>query len=539
MTLSQGLAPFTPSFIVNQGDAHKKIKQIIQEFFAKQLGLEYEVLVSYIGDGKTHTLHSVYSHYDNIENVFVGKVYLRDKYSDIIQDILRTIKRSKLREFICDIVNKNIDKSAKRACNIVSSILIEKMGIDLQLAKLMYYVAYGSVEESIEALNFLSAQSNVLESLKRKVGKIVDYEEIYFKLLEVICDYFYKNNYFLIVLFDELEHVFDRTERMKRTFFRNLKQLIDYSEKYKNLLILFANTEAFKGEFNKMINDNLKIIDPALQDRLNGVLIPLKSLSSEQEAMQLIDKLKLRYNRIYPNVNIDSKKVYYILINKKLTASEPSYRTSCQKIIEIFNDIKESNIQKYSNIDNTINNNGNSTNNEIDNKKDQVKENLLISWKKDNSLTKKKKFITCFEEIFKNTNIKTSDVKKKKGYILAKGYNKDTGRGYRNDRLYFFVYSDSKDDGSLIRKKLKEAEKLQIDLKLTTKEIYFIYYKDICPSNIEEQLNKINPGVLIPISVEKAELLELLMLLNEDNTVISQDDKKELAYSYAKKFGIL
>lgn len=552
----RGTAPINPSFIVEQQQAHGKIKKIMVDFFTKQLGMEYNVLISEIGDGKTHILHYIHSQFSNIDNVFVNKIYLRDKESDIIQDIIKSVKRSSLRKIIESIVKNHLQNGNDKS--IVVCNMVDELNIDYKLALLMWFVAYGDIEQSVEALNFLSAQITILSVLKSndQLRNLKDPEGIYIDFLKLLCDYMYHNNYFIIALFDELEHVFDRPNKVKRKFFTNLKHLIDYSDTYRNIFILFANTDAVKGELFKKINDinnSLKIIDPALQDRLKSVLIHLESVRSKEEMNELVEKLKVRYCKLNKGFSMKSEEAVNLLINEKLKgAIEPSYRTTCQKIIEIFDENANKNVYTFNDEDEMVIDNINqiievkeeSIDNRLDeihnitNIMDKLKNEALSLWISDSAPAQKTKLITAFYNMFKYSNIKVNKPKLKQGYILAKGYNPNKGKQYRSERLYFFAYSTQKSDATLISNKIKEAENLKKELNLGQKELYFIYYKEICPSNIENKLNSLNPGMFIPISVEKAEIIELL-LLNLSDEQFSLENKKELAQNYAKKFLIL
>ncbi len=498
-----GTAPENPSFVANQEEAKSKIIQKFKDFFEFSMGLELPILISNIGDGKTHFIRMISDAFSNINNVRVRRVYVRDEQVDIKLKILEAVERSEINNCVNNILGK---------CNFYDSdedyykaILQEKYNINSNLAITLVKSQSKDIKIHTQAIQLLKGNfdkefiSNYLYDFENSS------EEFYFDFLKLLCDYFQYENLYIIIVFDEIEHVMDwKDQEKQRRFFRNIKELTDKLTLYKNIFLILAATQIYGG---KDFVQHINLIEPATYDRMKSLFINLRDISSDEEVINLIKYLKKRYEKYY-EVNLDENLVFTKLKQRfKAERVENTYRNYAQEITKIFDEFKEA---KYCEEESSEKEEVYILENDIKKELEDIKISALKRWKSAASPMANKSFIVealgAFSYLNGNSLV---DINRRTGYLIIEDKDK-------RKKLLYVTYTTKKNLKKIFDNKLEEA--LTVKKKNSISSMIYLYPEKLIEldQNIIKAYRKKNIQI---ISYNDELIVNLLVLLDENISV--------------------
>lgn len=515
----RGVAPDKPSFTVNQEKVQREvIKQLENTFSGIAMG--FLLIFGNTGDGKTHILNSIKTALAEAEQVFVAEEYLRDEKTDIFKTIIQKIDYLFLRKCIKNLLSQNIDEELKSESAQVS-LLSYQLDLSYEVASVLRQIAYGSMEDMLEAVDFLTGKNRSTKLLNR----FKDFQEqaFYVEVVNVINYMLKQNNKYLVILLDEFEHILDwEDKKNQRRFFRHIKELLDRSSQYTNICILIAATEVYEGEITDDLKGIIESIEPALYERLQGVKVELESVSSGKIIEKLAKKILNLYKIIDEEKNISPEEVKKIVEKKIDISRKENYRKICQIIMDsLKNEEYLDKVEKSPEAVDTIED------------KEAVVKRAKANWISLNPNAKKSYLIDSFEVLFNLLEYDIANVDKRQGWIKARGFS-DKGNRLQNERLYAIAYTSQSNNGRFIKDKFERALKGKNSYGLPL--CYFIYPDYACPADTKKNLEKDHQTEAIFIPLERDDLIKLHIFVMEDE--ISEGYLRELANYFANRFSL-
>ncbi|WP_026881735.1 hypothetical protein [Clostridium akagii] len=509
-----GTAPENPSFVANQEEAKHKIIEKFKDFFDLSTGLELPILISNIGDGKTHFIRMISDAFSKVNNVRVRRIYIRDEQVDIKLKILEAVERNEIKNCVNKIFKKY--KVASNDENYAVANLQEKYGINKNLAITLIKGNLNDVKIHTQAIQLLKGNFEV-EFIDTYLYNFQESsEEFYFDFLKILCDYFEAENLYTIIVFDEIEHVMDwKDQEKQKRFFRNIKELTDKLTLYKNLFLILAATQIYGGEdFVQHIN----LIEPATYDRMKSLFINLKDISSDEEVMNLINYLKKRYEKYY-SINLDENLVFTHLKQRfKTERVENTYRNYAQEITKIFDEYRNN---EHCNEEISDKKEKNAFNN-IDVDTYDAKKQALIRWKNAASPIANKSFIVeAVGALLVLSGNELININRRTGYIIVSSKEKEK-------KLFYITYTSRKNFAKLFSDKLNVA--LRIKEQKSIKSLVYLYPKELTKLDKNQIDSYRNQGIEI-VSYDDQLIIKLLILLDEK---VSVDYKKQIANDIKK-----
>lgn len=503
-----GTAPENPSFVANQDKPKKIIIDKFKDFFQFGLGLEMPILISHIGDGKTHFIRMIFDAYKNIPNIKARRVYLRDEEIDIKIKILEVIDRVDIKKCAEKIISKIPYYNQKKDERLILD-LCEKFDIGQNLAKVLLSTHSKELTIQTKAIRILKGSLDEEFLVKLGLENFRDSsEEFYFSFLKLLCEYFRDEGIYIIIVFDEFEHVLDWKDGTKIVrFFRNIKEFTDQMSVYPNLFMMLAATQVYK---DKDIFEKFTVIEPAAYDRMKSQFIKLEDISSDEEVLNLVNYLKVRYEKFY-SINIDINIVMEILMdnmgNKNI---ETTYRSYSQEIMRIFDNLRDKyNMEVDSKSENENLNISIEKNKEPERLNTELivsRDNAIVIWDNTPSpIAKKSLFVVAWSELLIKFGYNILEVDKKYGFII---YKKD---GIRN--LFYILYTTKSDNPKLFDQKYKEA--LIIKERNSAEKITFVYPEYLLKDKIG--IDYLKSDIKF-ISYNSESIIELLILKNDELT---------------------
>lgn len=523
----EGLAPDRPSFIVNQENVVRKLKESFKSLYLKSLNMESWMLVSNYGNGKSHILNTIKSHLEPISENIIISIYAKAQNPfQPIQQILKSINREVIRrevsKYVKGIQGENQDKDIQ-IDNIMTTWSISK-----DLANLLWYMTNGDFEQNIKSLDILTQQDNSKQILQElNINSKLNIEDTVNNFFYILIDCLKQDGLYIIFLIEEFENVFKWKKREKIIFYEQLKELLNNGTKLGNIFFMLVATNIFNDEIEEKKNKSYEIndIDQAVYDRLKAKTLTLKSIQKSDEAIELIKKIKARYELFY-NCKIDDTKVMKQLPSR---LKDINYRSYIQSIALIMDDMVNGTLNENINSNITFEEQvqilgDNDKKIEIIQKELKNEINEVVSGDSSNAV--KKKFISAITKLLEYNNYRIISVKVKPGYIVAKPKNK------KNSRLFYVTYS-SIINSSSIYKKIQTCMDISYEEKCDSNNIYFLYCKSSVSERFSKKINEYNPGIIKTIPFEDDDLVRILLLLDETNN-IDNAKKRDIAIEFGK-----
>lgn len=333
-----GTAPEYPSYLVNQDELKKLLVDKFSNFFDpnRSQGLEVIFLRSNYGNGKSHFIRTIHSFLNNFENVLAKRVSLKQEKTDLKIKILEGVGQKAIKDSATFFVNSAADDSIADEKEAILLTLGEKLNVNSVLSELLYQAAR-SQEISKQSQAIAILKGNYMPAYLKSFGlKRSDLNnEFYFDVIRLVCDYLYECNYYMVIVFDEYEHVYSwKDAQARKVFFEDIKLFTDNLDTYKNLFFVFAESESVE-------NDSEASDDPAYVSRKKGRTYQIENISSEAEVQRLFKMIKSRYEKYY-EISLDEY-VDEILQEIKIDAqvkSNSNYRNYTQVIMRILDEYK-------------------------------------------------------------------------------------------------------------------------------------------------------------------------------------------------------
>ena len=298
---AMGTAPENPSFLVNQDELKKVIIEKLCNFFDenKSQGLEIVFLKSNYGNGKSHFIRTIYTFLNEYENVIAKIVSLKQEETDLKKRILESVSQKRIMECANYIVESVQEEVISDESIAVVNMIVEKYELDIKLARLLYEIARGeSVERKIQAIAILKGNYEVDYIKKFDLQKHDLNNDFYYNVIRIILYYFQQRDLYLVVVFDEYEHVcLWKDSRARNSMYEDIKLFSDNIRKLENMFMVFAESDS--------VDNTLEFKDdPAFMSRKASMTYEISDLSSETEVDRLFKMILKRYEKYY-NLALD------------------------------------------------------------------------------------------------------------------------------------------------------------------------------------------------------------------------------------------
>jgi Protein of unknown function (DUF2791). len=438
-----GTAPEYPSFLVNQDDLKKNLLEKFTNFFdpIRSQGLEVIFLKSNYGNGKSHFIRTIHSFLNNYENVLAKRVSLKQEKTDLKIKVLEGVGQKIIKESATYFVNAASEESADEREAILLT-LGEKLEIDSVLSELLYHAARSEdISKQSQAIailkgNYLPAY---LKTFNIKRGDLNN--TFYFNVIKLICNYLYNNNYYLVIMFDEYEHVYSwKDEQARKVFFEDIKLFTDSIDTYKNLFFVFAESESVSG--SEILDD------PAYVSRKKGRTYQIENISSEAEVQKLFKMIKARYEKYY-ELSLDAyiTEILDAINNDPQVKTNSNYRNYTQVIMRILDQYrnkppKPKKMKKESNTESLSN--ASQENDDIAINTGDSNISLSDKWDSATSISKKTILFDAVEYIIDHSMGKIVSKSKKRGYIETKNGNENID--------YYIIATDKPSSSDFIKR---------------------------------------------------------------------------------------
>lgn len=330
---AMGTAPESPSFLVNQDELKKVIIEKLCNFFDenKSQGLEIIFLKSNYGNGKSHFIRTIYTFLNEYENVIAKIVSLKQEETDLKKRILESISQKRIME-CANYIIESVQKEAVSDESIaIINMAAEKYELDIKLARLLYEIARGeSVEEQIQAIAILKRNYETDYIKKFHLQKHDLDNDFYYNVIRIILYYFQQRGLYLVVVFDEYEHVcLWKDQKARNSMYEDIKLFSDNLKKLENMFMVFAESDS--------VDNTLEFKDdPAFMSRKASMTYEISDLSSELEVERLFKMILKRYEKYY-NITLEG----YIddikdMINEDpLLGGKTNYRAYAQATMRV------------------------------------------------------------------------------------------------------------------------------------------------------------------------------------------------------------
>ncbi|MBG9942318.1 hypothetical protein ABE237_29240 [Brevibacillus formosus] len=511
----EGVAPLQPSFIINQDSLISKLKHSFHEFYAKTRVMESYVIVGNPGDGKSHILNTIHSYLKSINNNIVinertqGFGTKFDMVSLILNKVNSPVTIQALTKKIKDITQEYTSQDQYIQIDHISSSL----QVSFALATLLWKITYSSSDlEKIKAMNILTSRDsspNTLHSLEiENFDKTQDVLDFFYVIMAILRE----KNIFIIILIEELEHIFKWDPIPKLKFYEQLKEFIDNSQKLGNLFILMFSTYVLNDEYSEnQYTQDIYLQDRALYTRLQPKVIKIKRISSKEEVSILVEKLVERYMKVYKLSSFDFNKLMEE-INASIKGDNKTFRSYIQRTAYLLDQLKETSEKKTQENEFTNLQELEKTNIDKDEKieyrKTEYVNKILNEITQSSSLAIKKKILLSIYKLLENSNYKDIVLEVKKGFLYGIPKNK------RNHRLFYFDYAPI----NKVQEKynsLVNLPDLADELNCDKNNLYYIYLKERVTDNTEQKLQNYNPSINL-VALRLEDVVELMLLTEEE-----------------------
>lgn len=414
---SMGTAPENPSFLVNQDELKKKITEKFCDFFDvnKAQGLEVVFLKSNYGNGKSHFIRTIYTFLNEYENVITRRVSLKQEETDLKKKILESISQKVLKECATFLINSVEEDALSEEEAAILMAVEEKYSIDANLAKLLYEAARSNdVALQVQAIAIL--KGNYLPEYLKNFGckKQELNSEFYYNVIKLVSIYLKEIDYFLVIVFDEYEHVFSwKSEKYRKNLYEDIKLFTDNLATFGNMFFVFAESDSVD-------NESESSDDPAFKSRKANLTYQIADISSETEVEKLFRMILKRYEKYYEvSFEAYTDDILQMIYDDPLIREKTNYRGYTQAIMRVLDQFrnkppKAKRVRRNKVSDNE---NGKIDEGELYN----IEKEKYDKWKKATSISKKTMLCDMLEKMIATSKESIVSKSKKKGeYVTRK-----------------------------------------------------------------------------------------------------------------------
>lgn len=414
---SMGTAPENPSFLVNQDELKKKITEKFCDFFDvnKAQGLEVVFLKSNYGNGKSHFIRTIYTFLNEYENVITRRVSLKQEETDLKKKILESISQKVLKECATFLINSVEEDALSEEEAAILMAVEEKYSIDANLAKLLYEAARSNdVALQVQAIAIL--KGNYLPKYLKNFGckKQELNSEFYYNVIKLVSIYLKEIDYFLVIVFDEYEHVFSwKSEKYRKNLYEDIKLFTDNLATFGNMFFVFAESDSVD-------NESESSDDPAFKSRKANLTYQIADISSETEVEKLFRMILKRYEKYYEvSFEAYTDDILQMIYDDPLIREKTNYRGYTQAIMRVLDQFrnkppKAKRVRRNKVSDNE---NGKIDEGELYN----IEKEKYDKWKKATSISKKTMLCEMLEKMIATSKESIVSKSKKKGeYVTRK-----------------------------------------------------------------------------------------------------------------------
>lgn len=414
---SMGTAPENPSFLVNQDELKKKITERFCDFFDvnKAQGLEVVFLKSNYGNGKSHFIRTIYTFLNEYENVITRRVSLKQEETDLKKKILESISQKVLKECAAFLINSVEEDALSEEEAAILMAVEEKYSIDANLAKLLYEAARSNdVALQVQAIAIL--KGNYLPEYLKNFGckKQELNSEFYYNVIKMVSIYLKEIDYFLVIVFDEYEHVFSwKSEKYRKNLYEDIKLFTDNLATFGNMFFVFAESDSVD-------NESESSDDPAFKSRKANLTYQIADISSETEVEKLFRMILKRYEKYYEvSFEAYTDDILQMIYDDPLIREKTNYRGYTQAIMRVLDQFrnkppKAKRVRRNKVSDNE---NGKIDEGELYN----IEKEKYDKWKKATSISKKTMLCEMLEKMIATSKESIVSKSKKKGeYVTRK-----------------------------------------------------------------------------------------------------------------------
>lgn len=414
---SMGTAPENPSFLVNQDELKKKITEKFCDFFDvnKAQGLEVVFLKSNYGNGKSHFIRTIYTFLNEYENVITRRVSLKQEETDLKKKILESISQKVLKECATFLINSVEEDALSEEEAAILMAVEEKYSIDANLAKLLYEAARSNdVALQVQAIAIL--KGNYLPEYLKNFGckKQELNSEFYYNVIKLVSIYLKEIDYFLVIVFDEYEHVFSwKSEKYRKNLYEDIKLFTDNLATFGNMFFVFAESDSVD-------NESESSDDPAFKSRKANLTYQIADISSETEVEKLFRMILKRYEKYYEvSFEAYTDDILQMIYDDPLIREKTNYRGYTQAIMRVLDQFrnKPSKAKRVRRNKVSDNENGKIDEGELYN----IEKEKYDKWKKATSISKKTMLCEMLEKMIATSKESIVSKSKKKGeYVTRK-----------------------------------------------------------------------------------------------------------------------
>lgn len=414
---SMGTAPENPSFLVNQDELKKKITEKFCDFFDvnKAQGLEVVFLKSNYGNGKSHFIRTIYTFLNEYENVITRRVSLKQEETDLKKKILESISQKVLKECATFLINSVEEDALSEEEAAILMAVEEKYSIDANLAKLLYEAARSNdVALQVQAIAIL--KGNYLPEYLKNFGckKQELNSEFYYNVIKLVSIYLKEIDYFLVIVFDEYEHVFSwKSEKYRKNLYEDIKLFTDNLATFGNMFFVFAESDSVD-------NESESSDDPAFKSRKANLTYQIADISSETEVEKLFRMILKRYEKYYEvTFEAYTDDILQMIYDDPLIREKTNYRGYTQAIMRVLDQFrnkppKAKRVRRNKDSDNE---DGKIDEGELYN----IEKEKYDKWKKATSISKKTMLCEMLEKMIATSKESIVSKSKKKGeYVTRK-----------------------------------------------------------------------------------------------------------------------
>jgi len=452
-----GTAPETPSFLVNQDELKKKIAEKFCDFFDVNngQGLEVVFLKSNYGNGKSHFIRTIYTFLSEYENVITRRVSLKQEETDLKKKILESISQKVLKECATFLINSvEADALSGEEAAILMAVE-EKYSIDASLAKLLYEAARSNdVVIQVQAIAIL--KGNFLPEYLKNFGvkKQELNSEFYYNVIKLVSIYLKEIDYFLVIVFDEYEHVFSwKSEKYRKNLYEDIKLFTDNIATFGNMFFVFAESDSVD-------NESESSDDPAFKSRKANLMYQIADISSETEVEKLFIMILKRYEKYYEvSFEAYTDDILQMIYDDPMIREKTNYRAYTQAIMRVLDQFRN----KPPKVKGVRRGKDNDYENGKLDERDNIEKEKYGKWEKATSISKKTMLCEMIEKML--------DISKENIVFKSKKKGEYVTRKNQYLKRYYIISTDnpSKKDFE------KRVVNLQDVISSEEEKIYIIY----------------------------------------------------------------
>lgn len=333
--------PEHPTFFLNQQDAKYQIKTKLKHSLRED-AFSCIVLKGVIGDGKTHFLNHIYSHFQrNPQEFFIVKLRVEET---------ERFKRNFIKTVISEIFAKYYKQFRRTFISLAHKLLLTQTdNIDNNLAEIRKELVVSDelarvLHKLLENPDLESASIRVLGNSYGKTElKLLEVTELtaqdYLRIIQLFIEYS-GDDTLLIIILDEFEHAYGLPSGARNMFFHSFKQFYDKAgPQYKRVSFIAAFTEQYaKG------NKKEETIETAMWTRLETNIVELEPFKLTNDNLkQLLRHLIVRYEKAY-DYKVTQEiflEIPKLLLRRLEVTHAINYRKAVSNLIKILDEFRE------------------------------------------------------------------------------------------------------------------------------------------------------------------------------------------------------